>query len=311
MGVRSRASERETPMRTVFAFLVFVSIVWSPPAHAQLLGAPGMALNDAGVIQYRSRDWVLCASEEQVQPQRAISACGRIIGERFSREASASAHYYRSVLYRQAGEVERANADVARAIQLLSELVQSEPDNPVLMSNLIFLRTETRDFAGAAEDYGRLAMRRPQSAEPRVRQGEFLFRGGDYAGAISAFDAAAQLEPGNPQTHAGRCEARAAANLELDVAEQACVEAIRLSGQSSSALFSRGFLYFKQGRLEEALSDFESAGRLDNTNAFAAYGFAVANLRLGRYEEQARALLADVSRAVPDVETYAQAGMRP
>lgn len=298
-------------MRFKFAVLALVTMTWSPLAHAQLTGAPGMALNDAGLVRYQSRDWVLCAGEEQAQPQRAISACGRIIGERFSRAATASAHYYRSVLYREEGDLERANADVARAIQLLSELVQSEPDNPILMSNLILLRTETRDFAGAAEDYGRLAIRRPQAAEPRVRQGEFLFRSGDYAGAISALDAAAQLEPGNSQAHAGRCEARAAANLELDVAEQACAEAIRLAGESSSTLFSRGFLRFKQGRVEEALSDFEGAGRLDNTNAFAAYGFAVANLRLGRYEEPARALLADVSSAVPDVEAYAQAGLRP
>lgn len=298
-------------MRIKFAVLALAAMTWSPFANAQLAGAPGMALNDAGLVRYQSRDWVQCTSEEQAQLQRAISACGRIIGERFSREATASAHYYRSVLHRQAGDAERADADVARAVQLLRELVQSEPDNPIHMSNLIFLRTEARDFAGAADDYARLATRRPQLTEPRIRQGEFLFRAGDYAGAISAFDAAAQLEPGNSQTHAGRCEARAAANLGLDVAEQACAEALRLSGESSSTLFSRGFLRFKQGRVEEALADFESAGRLDNTNAFAAYGFAVANLRLGRYEEQARALLADVSSAVPDVETYAHAGLRP
>jgi tetratricopeptide (TPR) repeat protein len=301
-------------MRAQFACLALVfCLAWPGIAAAQFWGSqpPGRAVSNMGFVEIQSRDWAQCTGVEQVQPQRVLSACGRIISERVSREVTAAAHYYRSVVYRQLDDEQRANADMARAAQLLSELVLSEPEDPIHLNNLIFLRFEMRDFAGAAADYAGLASRRPNDAELRLNQGYFLFRAGDYAGAISAFDAAALIAPENAQIQSGRCEARAAANLDLDVAELACADAIRLSGQSSATLFSRGFLRFAQGRLEEAQIDFESAGKQDNTNPFAAYGFAVANLRLGRFEEQSRAILADVSSAVPDVEMYAQAGLRP
>ena len=58
-----------------------------------------------------------------------------------------------------------------------------------------------------------------------------------------------------------------------------------------------------------ALADFSAAGEKATTNPFADYGYAVANLRLGRHETEAAALLTQVTTEVPDVEMYARAGM--
>lgn len=301
-------------MRTkLLALSVLAFAAMAGTAHAQYWGlqAPGRALSGMGVFEYVSRDWAQCAGEEQVTPQRAISACGRIIGERDSRDATANALYFRSVLYRAQGDTGRADADVDRALELLSALVVAEPDNADYLNNLIFLRTSKGDFAGAAEDFERIVARRPNEIEPRLNLGTFYFRARDYQNATTAFDGAAQLEPSNPQAHAGRCEARAAGNYQIEVAQQACAEALRLSDQSASALFSRGFLNFRQGRIEDALADFNAAGEKDNTHPFAAYGYAVSSIRLGRREAQARTLLESVTSAVPEVAMYAQAGMAP
>jgi tetratricopeptide (TPR) repeat protein len=301
-------------MRTqLFAVSLAFCAGVAAPAHAQYWGlqAPGRALSGTGIVEYQSRDWVQCTGEEQVPPPRAISACGRVISERFSRDATATALYYRSLLYRQTGEPARADADVSRAIELLVALIEAEPDNPEHLNNLIFLRTDTRDFVGAAQDYERIADRQPRAIEPRLYQAGFYFRAGDYPSAATAFDSAAQLDPTNAQAQAGRCEARAAGNIQLDVAQQACAESLRLSNQSAPALFSRGFLNFRQGQMEAAWADFRAAGEKDNTNSFAAYGYAVTSLRLGRHEENARELLTNVTAAVPDVEMYARAGMAP
>lgn len=263
-----------------------------------------------GIIEYQSRDWAQCVGDEEVAPQRAIGACGRIIGERFSRDLTAAAYHYRSLLYRDAGDTARADADAARATALLVELIQVEPDNPDHASNLTYLRMEAKDYVGGAADFGRLAVLRPEAIEHRLRQGDFFFRARDFLSAATAFDAAAQIDPLNASAQAGRCEARAAANREIETAAQACGEALRLTNSSSSALFSRGYLHFTQGRIEAAFADFRAAGDKDNTNPYAAYGYGVAGIRLG-HEEQGRALVAQVTEAVPDVEAYANAGLRP
>lgn len=299
-------------MRTLLIalFLIFAA---TPAAHAQFswgLQQPGSHLSDMGLVTYQSRDWAQCNGSEQIAPQRAIAACGRVISERVSREVTAEAYYRRSVLYRQSGDARRADADVARSIDLLVQLVQAEPDDANVANNLAHLRSETRDYVNGAADFGRLAAIRPQAVEPRLRQGEFFFRAQDYGSAISAFDAAAQIDPSNAQAHSGRCEARAAANREIEIARNACAEALRLSDESAAALFSRGYLNFMQGRIDEAFADFGAAGQKDNTNPYAALGYGAAGVRLG-HEERGRALIAQVTAAVPDVEAYANAGLRP
>ncbi|MGD9979026.1 MAG: tetratricopeptide repeat protein [Hyphomonadaceae bacterium] len=295
-----------------FVITVMLASCAIAAAHAQHWGLqqPGAHLGDMGVVTYQSRDWAQCSGGEQIAPQRAISACGRIIGERMSRDLTAAAYFYRSELYRQEGDAQRADADVARSIELLAELIRAEPDDPNHANDLAYLRLATRDYVNGAADFARLAAMRPQAVEPRLRQGEFLFRARDFLAAAAAFDAAAQLYPANAQAQSGRCEARAAANTEIELARQACEEALRLSDQSAAALFSRGYLNFTQGHIEEAFADFGAAGQKDNTHPYSAYGYAVAGIRLG-HEEQGRALLAQGTAAVPDVEIYAGAGLRP
>jgi Flp pilus assembly protein TadD len=112
----------------------------------------------------------------------------------------------------------------------------------------------------------------------------------------------------NPRVHGARCEARAAAGVELDVAENACRIAVR---NSASSTFSRGFLRFKQGRFEEAWEDFNNAYQENDTNGFPLYGRGVAAIRLGRQAEGE----ADVSRARAiegdDLDGYVRAGLVP
>lgn len=295
----------------VWAFAV--CLAWAAQAHAQNWASqsPARGLSNMGIVGYQTRDWGQCTGADQVSVQRAIGACGRIIGERVSRDITAAALYYRSGHYRRSGDTERADADVARAIELLRALIRAEPRNGVHLFNLIFLRYEARDFAGAAGDFESAAALRPGDVKLRLGQGMFTFFAGDYAGAVAAFDIAAGVDPPSAEAQSGRCEARAALNVELDVAEQACAEGLRMSGQSSAALFSHGYFLFMQGRIEEALAEFEAAGQRDPANPNAAYGYAVASLRLGRNEDRANALLASVLASVPEMETYAQAGLRP
>jgi tetratricopeptide (TPR) repeat protein len=300
-------------MRYVTGFVFGCSLLLATPAGAQSgwgMSGAGRYPQQMGFIEYTSRDWAQCSGDEEVAPRRAISACGRVISERYSRDITAGAYHYRSELYREAGDSARADADALRATDLLVELTQAEPDNPEYANNLIYLRMQSKDYVRGAADFGRLASLRPQAIEHRLRQADFFFRARDFLSAASAFDAAAEIDPTNASAQAGRCEARAAANREIEIAVQACEEALGLTSSSSSALFSRGYLNFTQGRIEEAFADFRAAGEKDNANPYAAYGYGVAGVRLG-HEEQGRALIAQATEAAPDVEAYANAGLRP
>jgi tetratricopeptide (TPR) repeat protein len=291
------------------AAVIFLSL--TSAAHAQWAlqsGAQGRA--GLGIVEYQTRDWAQCGGEEQVPPARAIAACGRIVGERFSREATAEAYYRRARLYQGQGDAEHAQQDFRHCLETLSSLIASHPDDTRFLNNRAGLRMELGDTEGAIADYQRLAVLQPNDPNAQTAVAGMMFRRGDYPGAIRAFDAVAQANPGLAAAHAGRCEARAAARTDLDVAQQACEEALRLSDDSSASLFSRGFLRFVQGDMRAAAADFRAAGEKDNTNPYAAYGYGVVGVRLG-HEQEGRELIAQVSAAVPDVETYAAAGMRP
>ena len=257
-----------------------------------------------------SRDYTQCAGREQVPPQRAISACDRIIGERISREYTSAALFFRARLYRAQGDSDRARRDYDRALETLNAMVMSEPRRWNYWHNRAAVRYELNDFDGAFDDYGHVVALEDTQSLARMRRGAILFRRGAYAEAVAEFDAAARIEPRAADAHRGRCEARAASGSDWANARAACNEALRLSNASAAALSSRGFLNFMEGRTPEAMADFMAAGQKDNANALALYGFSVVTVRMGQ-EEEGRALMARVTARFPDVEIYVAAGLRP
>lgn len=263
-----------------------------------------------GIIEYESRDWAQCVGAEQIAPSRAIAACGRIIAERYSREITVAGLYYRALLYKQQGDAEHARADLTRARDTLAGMIRSEPRGLANYERHAEISLLLDDMPAAFEDYVRIAEINGDSAQADYLRGASAFRQHDYAEAIRFYDAAADAKPSSAAYHAGRCEARAAAAVDLEAARSACEEAVRISGGSAEALFSRGYLNFREGRIEDALADFRAALERDNTNAFAAYGYGVVGTRLG-HEQEGQTMMEQASAAVPDVLIYQRAGLTP
>jgi len=298
-------------MRIAAVALVF-ALATASAAQAQWAsqsGARGMA--DMGIMRYETADWALCTGEREAPPARAISACGRIIGERFSLYHTAGAHYFRALLHRSQGEEARARRDLQRALEIATQLVRREPENLEHLHNRAAVLHELGDDAGLLQNYQMFVAANPDNVEARIMLAQHRFNTGDYAGAMADFDAIAAAHPASAVVEAGRCETRAAANVEPDIARAACDEAVRLSEGSAEAHFSRGFLLFTQGELEAAVDAFLAAGERDNTYALAAYGFAVTQLRLGGDEARAQALREQAQAADPATSYYADAGLRP
>jgi tetratricopeptide (TPR) repeat protein len=141
-------------------------------------------------------------------------------------------------------------------------------------------------------------------------QAELLAQNGKPAEAIAALDAAIAAKPGDPALLNSRCWVKGTANVALDTALKDCTKAIELSEQSAGVLDSRGLVYFRLGRMEEALADFDAA--LDQTPDLAASLFMRGVIRKQTGAAGGDADLAAARMIWPRVdEDYARYGIKP
>lgn len=254
-------------------------------------------------------------------PERAIEDCTRISRSNAERRRIAAALVTRGDLYETQDQREAARADFQRAVELYDAEIAEAPETARNYLGRAAARLDM--FAEAMDDLNRAIRLDSGSADAHYGRAVTHFRLGDYMAAVADFDQTARLgrrgatrgslRAGAPVTgvhpaiSAGRCVARAAAGVELNVARAACRDAIRGSGNT----FARGFLHFMQSDYEQAWSDFAAAVDDDETDGYALYGRGVAAIRLGRQAEGE----ADIARA-RDLEGdglayYANAGLRP
>lgn len=292
------------------------------------VGPTGYWGEDLAALDSAPNDWSRCARRDRTNTARAIRSCGRVIGERVSRQHTAAAYLYRGQLYNREGDGERADADYERALRLFSEIIPSERErNPIAYSNrasvLLWMGRHEEALADAARAIAIAEARRSAASrsdadywthalafQHSARAGTY-FSIGDYEHATQDYDRAAELVPDAASYHASRCISRAAPDgAAWEAARAACSEALRLEENDPYALFARGFLRFRQGDFNAAHADF-AAALLENEDAVnALYGRGVAALRLGRAEGQG-----DIDRATDlnqnTVKYYASAGLRP
>lgn len=264
-------------------------------------------------------------SRATVGPERAIEVCTQLIAVNLDRSDIARAHFVRGDRYEDLGQMDLATADFERGLEIYNALIEEAPmtPNPYVGRSLAYLRLNRFDEAIA--DANRAIEVDEGHVQAHSTRAFLYFRVGNYTGAIADYDRASRLGQRrathgrgravgprealiNPRVYGARCEARAAAGVELDVAENACRIAVR---NAPSSAFSRGFLRFKQGRFEEAWADFNTAYEDNDTNGFPLYGRGVAAIRLGRQAEGE----ADIARAREiegdDLDGYVRAGLVP
>ena len=87
------------------------------------------------------------------------------------------------------------SGDASRAAELVSEQIDAATKpSPTAFLIRAQARTALEDYAGAAEDYERLAQVEPESARISLELGAAMFRNGDMTGSVAAFERVAELE---------------------------------------------------------------------------------------------------------------------
>ncbi|MEZ5960959.1 MAG: tetratricopeptide repeat protein [Hyphomonadaceae bacterium] len=311
-------------MRTI---LITLALCAAPCAFAQTSLFPSTPLQDrygyGGSFGAGSSECT--SSRRAASAERAIEVCTQLIGMNLERSDIALAHYVLGDRYEDLGRQDEANAEFEQGVAIFQALIDEAPlgADQYVGRSLGYLRLNR--FDDAIADATRAINYDDSHVQAHSTRAFLYFRTGNYQGAMADYDRAARLGQRraargsmraigprealiNPRVYGVRCETRAAAGIELDVAEEACRIAVR---NSAASTFSRGFLRFKQGRFEEAWADFNTAYEENDTSGFSLYGRGVAAVRLGRQEEGE----ADIARAREiegdDLDGYVNAGLVP
>jgi tetratricopeptide (TPR) repeat protein len=275
---------------------------------------------------YGSRD---CTRDRShTSAARAIEVCSQYVQTNAPRLSIARALLVRGDRYEDLGDTVSANADYERAVALYTEEINEAPRIAGPYAGRSDAYYSLNRFQEALADLDRAISIDDALAGAHYRRAIVHFRLGNYTDAVTDYDRTASLgermasrgslrgggSPAdrvrlNPAITASRCEARAAAGVELDIARNLCRDAMRSSRERFA--FSRGFLRFKQGDFEGAWEDFNTTAESDETNGYAIYARGVAAVRLGRQIEGAADITRGHTLEGEDLAYYARAGLRP
>lgn len=142
-------------------------------------------------------------------------------------------------------------------------------------------------------------------------QAELLAVAGRGEEALRTIDAANAEKPGTPSLLNSACWVRAILSTQLDSALKSCTKAIELTDSGASILDSRGVVYFRMGRFDEAISDFDAALRIAPGLASSIYMRGLTKLVLDQREAGLRDLT-DAKTIEPEIaKKYAAFGLKP
>jgi tetratricopeptide (TPR) repeat protein len=217
---------------------------------------------------------------------------------------SSDYHLWRARLWQAQGDDKKALADVAAARKL-------DPASPDVLAQFATLSAHA---GGAPEALALVEERVAAGGKEKDRfvllQADLLADSGRAAEAIAVLDAAISAKPGNTTLLNQRCWIKATANLHLDTALKDCTKAIELSENAAHIFDSRGLVYFRMGRDEEALADFDAALDAAPDQAASLFMRGLTRKRMGA--QGADEDLAAARMIAPRVDAeYARYGIRP
>jgi Flp pilus assembly protein TadD len=242
-----------------------------------------LALDPAFAQAHASLALILLESGESAAAAGHLDRAIRLFGD--SPDA-AHPYYLRAKIHTDRNEIEKAEADLKRAVSL-------RPDFSEAWSDLGKAREVLQDDDGALAAFRRSVELDPKDAIAQYRLGAAYLRRDEPHQAVVHLRESYRLDPRNQSTlhsfqlalrqdgqpeEAARIKAELAALLlEIDRESQSAFTALRLNNEGSALE--------KGGNVGAAAGKYEQAVALDPTHAGFRLNLGVALLRLGRWKE--------------------------
>jgi Flp pilus assembly protein TadD len=293
------------------------------PKAAVAHNALGEALSDSGNLA-QARDAFEKAVELDPQFAQARENLGRILlqsgdlagaAEELDRaiqlfgetEAAASSRYLRARVHTQSGEITEAERELRRAVTLRPAFAQA-------WSDLGNVRKSLGDDAGALAALQRAVQLNPDGSVAQTRLGSLYLQLGKPLDAVPHLERAVRLSPDDQTAlnslqlalrEIGRTEQADEAKARLaeifrrrDRDSQNALSAVRLNNEGAALQ--------KGGNVAAAAAKYRAALELNPGHAGIRVNYAIALLRLGRWEQGLAELRAAV-RQDPSNQTFRQA----
>ena len=228
----------------------------------------------------------------------------RIFGQT---KESAYARYVRARVHTASGALAKAAADLQRAVALDPALAEA-------WSDLGSVREKLSDDGGSLAALQRSVQLNPDGAVARTRLGSLLLRLGKPADAITHLQHAVRLSP-DDQTALNslqRALRETGESAQADEIKARLAEVFRKRDRDSQNalaavnLNNEGAQLQKQGKLAHAAEKYRAAVELNPGHAGMRVNYAVALLRMGRWEDGLDQLRTAV-RQDPSNETFRKA----
>jgi tetratricopeptide (TPR) repeat protein len=202
---------------------------------------------------------------ENLRGDSAIQACDLAIGEAYRNRGKA---------YLAKGDFDSAIADDTKAIEI-------DPKDADAYDGRGYAYHAKGDFDRAIADYTKVIEIDPRSVAAYGNRGYDYETKGDFERAAADFTKAIEIDPKNADAYINRCWLRATANRDLTLAFADCDTGLRLAPNDANGLDSRGFLYLRLGRLDEAIADYDAALNTNPRLPESLYGRGLAKRKKG------------------------------
>jgi tetratricopeptide (TPR) repeat protein len=222
--------------------------------------------------------------------------------------------YQLAMAYRGAGQLERAEAYLSQRGP-----IEIKPDDPLIEEIAGLLNSalaheargtralEAGDWNTAAAYFRKASALAPRELEPTLRNklGTALFLAGDARGAVEQFQQAVRLSPTFAKAHFSLGVAMGT-NGQLQEAIEHLSLAVKNDPAYIEARLRLADVLQQAGRVPEALLQYDQVMKIDARVAEAPLEYALARVRLKRYQE-ARDRLIEAMKAYPDRPEFGDA----
>jgi predicted aspartyl protease/tetratricopeptide (TPR) repeat protein len=181
------------------------------------------------------------------------------------------------------GIVRRQNRQPLQAMADFTEALRLKPEFAAALVERGSIRV-VNNLNAAQADFDAAAKLEPNNPDLGLRVAQIYAASRHFDMAITQLDGwiAAYPKDGQLPTALGeRCRARILLNKELDQALADCDAALKSGPRNSASLATRALLMLRRGELDASIKDFSNAVELQPKDDFALYGLGVAQSKQG------------------------------